>query len=72
MKERLNWREACEVLGCSRSTFFRMVAAGHIQAHGLCTTRRWYLRSECEKVAAQGRFAPRGTHNLAEQQRMDV
>ena len=34
MKERLNWREACEVLGCSKSTLYRLVANGQLQERG--------------------------------------
>ncbi len=48
MKERLNWREACEVLGCSKSTLYRLVANGQLRAFGVGSRGRWYSRTECE------------------------
>lgn len=49
MKERLNWREACEVLGCSKSTLYRLVANGQLRAFGVGSRGRWYSRTECER-----------------------
>ncbi|WP_308598390.1 helix-turn-helix domain-containing protein [uncultured Desulfovibrio sp.] len=48
MKERLNWREACEVLGCSKSTLYRLVANGQLRAFGVGSRGRWYSRTECQ------------------------
>lgn len=50
MKERLNWREACEVLGCSKSTLYRLVANGQLRAFGVGSRGRWYSRRECEEL----------------------
>lgn len=52
MKERLNWREACEVLGCSKSTLYRLTIQGKINAYGVGRRNRWYLRRECERLVA--------------------
>ena len=49
MKERLNWCEACEVLGCSKSTLYRLVANGQLRAFGVGSRGRWYSRTECER-----------------------
>lgn len=53
MKERLNWREACEVLGCSKSTLYRLVANGQLRAFGVGSRGRWYSRTECERFVLE-------------------
>ena len=67
MQERLNWREACEVLGCSKSTLYRLVANGQLRAFGVGSRGRWYSRTECERFVLDrsvgGSFS-RGTYTL--------
>ena len=31
--KKLNWREACEVLGCKKSHFYNLVNSGRMPAH---------------------------------------
>lgn len=59
MKERLNWREACEVLGCSKSTLYRLVANGQLRAFGVGSRGRWYSRTECERFVLEARLLPK-------------
>ncbi len=30
LSERLNWQQACELIGCSRAHFYRLVSGGEI------------------------------------------
>ena len=47
LSDRIAWDQACRIIGCSRSTFFRLVSQGHITAYGATDRNRFYLRSEC-------------------------
>ncbi len=47
LHDRLNWQQACEVLGCSKSTLYRLVDKGVLQAYGAGSRCRWYSRKEC-------------------------
>ncbi len=48
LSDRLNWRQAAALLGVRKSSFFRLVNMGEINAYGLkgCS---FYLRSEIEE-----------------------
>lgn len=54
LSERLNWKQACEVLGCGKSTLYRLVREGKLPARGVGKRGRWYLRSDCEKLLKKG------------------
>ena len=62
--DRLNWRQACALLGCSKSTLYRLVSRGMLRACGVCSRNRWYSRQECEALL-EGRppLAREGTDN---------
>ncbi len=47
LRDRLNWQQACTVLGCSKSTLYRLVAEGFIKTYGVGNRNRWYSRGEC-------------------------
>ena len=47
LSDRIAWEQACRIIGCSRSTFFRLVREGRITAYGGIDRNRFYLRSEC-------------------------
>jgi len=61
---KLNWREACELLGCKKSRFYNLVRAGKIPAYRIGEESRcmWVWESDClalvRKIAA--RVAGRG------------
>lgn len=50
--DRLNWRQACALLGCSKSTLYRLVSRGMLRACGVCARNRWYSRRDCEALLA--------------------
>lgn len=49
---RLNWRQACEVLGCGRTHFFRLVETGQLPAYRLEGARRglWVYEADCRRL----------------------
>jgi len=40
LPERLNWRQACELIECSRAHFYRLVASGEIPCASRTGNRR--------------------------------
>lgn len=52
LPERLNWKQACELLGCKKDTFYRLIREGTIQAYGVGKRCRWFNRAECERFIA--------------------
>lgn len=53
LRDRINWEQACRVLGVRKSTLFRWVNEGQITAYGLGERNRFFLRSECEALIAR-------------------
>ncbi len=47
LRDRLNWQQACTVLGCKKTTFFKLVDEGQIKAYGVGTRFKWYSHEEC-------------------------
>ena len=50
---RLNWREACEILRCSKSSLYRMIYEGRLPAYGVGRRNRYILKSDCERLLAE-------------------
>lgn len=50
LADRLNWQQACEVLGCSKSLIYRLVKEGNIPMYGVGKLFRWFSRADCEKL----------------------
>lgn len=50
LSDRLNWQQACEILGCSKTHLYRLVRAGKIPAYGIGKRYRWFLRADLEQV----------------------
>lgn len=48
--KRLDWKQACALLGCSRAKFYRMVHAGEITAYRLGKRGLWVRQEECENI----------------------
>lgn len=46
LSERLNWQQACEVLGCSKAHLYRMVRSGKLNMYGAGKRYRWFLKRE--------------------------
>ena len=45
LSDRLNWQQACEILGCSKAQLYRLVKEKKIPVYGTGKRYRWY----CEK-----------------------
>lgn len=52
LADRLNWQQACEILGCSKTHLYRLVREKKLMAYGVGKRSRYFLRSECEKLLA--------------------
>ncbi|MFQ9491178.1 MAG: helix-turn-helix domain-containing protein [Bilophila wadsworthia] len=43
LSDRLNWQQACEILGCSKTHLYRLVRAGKVPIYGIGKRYRWFL-----------------------------
>ena len=50
LSDRLNWQQACEILGCSKSLLYRLVKEGNIPMYCVGKRFRWFSRADCEKL----------------------
>ena len=50
LSDRLNWQQACEILGCSKSLLYRLVKEGNIPMYGVGKRFRCFSRADCEKL----------------------
>lgn len=54
---KLNWRQACDVIGCSRNRFYNLVRNGFLPAYRLRGVKKglWVYEKDCialvEKIA---------------------
>lgn len=51
---RLNWRQACAYMHCSKTMFYRMIRQGHLKSYGVGARFRFVLKSDCERLLAEG------------------
>lgn len=54
--DRINWKKACEILGCSKSMFYRLIDKGILPVYGVGHRFRTVSRADCEKLAASKRY----------------
>ncbi len=58
-QKKLNWREACAILGCKKSHFYNLINSGRIpvQRHG-CSRGVWVYEKDCLNYlrSCQGNF----------------
>lgn len=50
LSERLNWKQACTVLGCGKTKFYELIHSGALAAHRVGKKGLWVSRAECEKL----------------------
>lgn len=50
LADRLNWQQACEILGCSKTHLYRLVRAGKMPIYGIGKRYRWFHRKDCEEL----------------------
>lgn len=46
---RLNWRQACEILGCGKTHFYRLIHNGNLPAYKMKGSKRgiWVFEKDC-------------------------
>ena len=46
---RLNWQQACEILGCGKNRFYALVSTGALPAYKIMGSKRglWVYESDC-------------------------
>lgn len=54
LADRLNWQQACEILGCSKAQLYRLVKAKKIPVYGTGKRYRWYLRTDLKLFLETG------------------
>ncbi|MDR0477670.1 MAG: helix-turn-helix domain-containing protein [Desulfobulbaceae bacterium] len=54
--ERLNWQQACKLLGCSKGHFYRLVNSGELPAERYGKTKGVTVRrADCERYLREWR-----------------
>jgi len=54
LADRLNWQQAARFLGCSKTKFYKMVREGRLKSYGAGARCRFVLKSDCERLLAEG------------------
>lgn len=57
LADRINWEQACRVLGVKKSTLFRLVNEGELNAYGAGLRNRFFLKSECHALRQKRELA---------------
>lgn len=52
LPERLNWKQACELLGCKKDKFYTLVRQGKLKACRVGKRGLWVSREECVRLMA--------------------
>ena len=49
---RLNWRQACAILGCGKNVFYRMIRSGQLPAYKMQGSERglWVYEADCRRL----------------------
>ena len=54
LSDRLNWQQACEILGCSKAQLYRLVKEKKIPGYVTGKRYRWYLRTDLKLFLETG------------------
>ena len=54
LSDRLNWQQACEILGCSKAQLYRLVKEKKIPVYGTGKRYRGYLRTDLKLFLETG------------------
>ena len=54
LADRLNWQQACEMLGCSKAQLYRLVKGKRLPVYGAGKRCRWYLRTDLKLLLETG------------------
>lgn len=58
--KRLNWRQACEIMGCGKTRFYRLVRSGALVAYNLQGAQRglWVYEHDCRELVQRTQTCP--------------
>lgn len=48
--QRLNWQQACQILGCGKTQFYRLVNAGRLTAYRVGHRGLWVYEADCRNL----------------------
>lgn len=50
--KRLNWKQACQLLGCKKTHFYKLVNSGRLRAFRIGESKRglWVYEADCLKL----------------------
>lgn len=71
LADRLNWQQACEILGCSKTHLYRLVRAGKMPIYGIGKRYRWFHRTDCEALLQGGNSVSKGLAPAERQNRTE-
>ena len=54
LSDRLNWQQACEVLGCGKTHLYALVKEGKLHMYGTGKRYRWFSRNDLEVILEKG------------------
>ena len=54
LSDRLNWQQACEVLGCGKTHLYALVKEGKLHLYGTGKRYRWFSRNDLEVILEKG------------------
>ncbi|HIW77690.1 MAG TPA: helix-turn-helix domain-containing protein [Candidatus Bilophila faecipullorum] len=50
LADRLNWQQACDVLGCGKTHLYSLVRRGKLRMYGTGRRYRWFSRMDLEEI----------------------
>lgn len=57
-EKRLNWQQACKVLGCSKTQFYRLVNSGQLTAFRMGRRGLWVRETDCRNLLQPITYCP--------------
>lgn len=49
-RRRLNWQQACAILGCGKSYFYNLVATGQLTGYRVGQRGLWVYEDDCKRL----------------------
>lgn len=50
LSERLNWKQACEVLGCGKTKLYALIRNGKLPSYRVGARGMYVLRTDCKRL----------------------
>ena len=54
LSDRLNWQQACAVLGCGKTHLYALVKEGKLRMYGTRKRYRWFSRMDLKLILETG------------------